>query len=127
MARHISIRSNPRRAARLRKKERMLKKMRRLNSRSTRLVVFRSNSALYAQVVDDTKGHTLCHANTLESDFPKTSSKKGLEAAKSLGLLIGKRAFEKNVREIVFDRNGFGYHGRVKAIADGAREAGLQF
>ena len=92
-----------------------------------RLVIYRSNKFLYAQVVDDLKGHTLVQANTREDAFKQLKSHKNLEAAKALGGLIGKRAVEQKVQRILFDRNGFNYHGRIKAIADGAREAGLQF
>ncbi len=92
-----------------------------------RLVVYRSNNYLYAQVIDDLAGKTLCQANTNEKDFKSSGSKKNIEAAKSLGKLIGTRAMEKKVEKVLFDRNGYDYHGRIKALADGAREAGLRF
>ena len=82
---------------------------------------------MYAQVVDDLKAHTLIQANTQEDSFKQLSSKKNLEAAKALGQLVGKRAVEQKIERVLFDRNGYDYHGRVKALADGAREAGLKF
>lgn len=92
-----------------------------------RLVVYRSNQYLYAQVVDDMKSSTLVQANTTEESFKQYSSRKNLEAAKALGKVIGERALAQKVERVLFDRNGYDYHGRVKAIADGAREAGLKF
>ena len=92
-----------------------------------RLVVYRSNKYLYAQIIDDLKAHTLVQANSQEKDFPAKGSKKNMEAAKSLGKLLGTRAVQNKIERVLFDRNGFDYHGRIKAIADGAREAGLKF
>lgn len=88
--------------------------------------MFRSNKFLYCQLVDDLKGVTLCQANTAEKTF-SAKSKKNLEAAKSLGKLIGERAKTAKVEKILFDRSGYEYHGRIKALAEGAREAGLKF
>jgi len=93
-----------------------------------RLAVFRSLNHIYAQVIDDTKGVTLVSASTLDSSL-KGQLERGsnIEAAKKVGELIGKRAIEKGIRTVVFDRSGYIYHGRIKAVAEGAREAGLEF
>lgn len=93
-----------------------------------RLSVFRSLRHIYAQVIDDTTGHTLVAASTVEPELRKTLKSTGnIEAAAQVGRLIGKRAIEKGITKVVFDRGGNKYHGRVKALADGAREAGLGF
>ena len=93
-----------------------------------RLCVTRSNSNIYAQVIDDVAGKTLCAVSTLGPEF-KASGKSGanVEGAAVLGELIGKKATEAGITEVVFDRGGNLYHGRIKALADGAREAGLKF
>ena len=93
-----------------------------------RLCITRSNANLYAQIIDDTQGITLCGASTLGPEF-KATGKGGatVEGASALGEIIGKKAQEKGVTEVVFDRGGNLYHGRIKAVADGAREAGLKF
>jgi large subunit ribosomal protein L18 len=93
-----------------------------------RLAVFRSQSHIYAQVIDDEAGQTLCAASSLDGDL-KASTKRGsnVAAAKAVGKLIAQRAQEKGVSAVVFDRGGFQYHGRVKALADAAREGGLKF
>ncbi len=91
-----------------------------------RLSVFRSAKNLYLQIIDDTTGTTLVSASTKEKDF-KFSNGGNKEAAKELGKLIGKRAIEKGINKVVFDRNGYIYHGRVASVADGARESSLQF
>jgi len=90
-----------------------------------RLTVTRSNKALYMQIIDDTKGHTLAAASTLEKDLRKI--KANIPGAAQLGEIMGKRILEKNITEVVFDRNGYLYHGLVKAMADGARKAGVKF
>ncbi|MDR1930530.1 MAG: 50S ribosomal protein L18 [Treponema sp.] len=90
-----------------------------------RLSVTRSNRALYMQVIDDAKGHTLASASTLEKDLKDL--KPTVEGAGRLGEVMGKRLLEKNISAVVFDRNGYLYHGLVKAMADGARKAGIQF
>jgi len=122
----IRSNTNPRQAIRIRKKSRIKKKIDLQKGLIARLVVYRSNKFLYAQVVDDLKSHTVAQANTKEDAF-KSGSRKNLEAAKALGKLIGQRALESKVERVLFDRNGYDYHGRVKALADGAREAGLKF
>ncbi|MEG0375553.1 MAG: 50S ribosomal protein L18 [Raoultibacter sp.] len=93
-----------------------------------RLCITRSNANIYAQVIDDVAGKTLCAVSTLSPDF-KATDKNGatVEGAAALGTLIGKKAKESGVTEVVFDRGGNLYHGRIKAVADSAREAGLIF
>lgn len=93
-----------------------------------RLNVFRSLNHIYAQIIDDSVGNTLAAASTLEPEFKKSASYGGnSEAAQEIGKLIAQRALEKGVKTVVFDRGGNIYHGRVKALADAAREAGLEF
>ena len=89
-----------------------------------RLSVFRSLSHIYAQLVDDEKGKIIASASDLEL---KKSKKKKVEKAKEIGKLISKKALEKKIEKVVFDRGGYQYHGRVKALAEGAREGGLKF
>ena len=89
-----------------------------------RLNVFRSNAHIHAQIIDDTTGTTLVSANSVEM---KLENSGNIEAAKLVGAEIAKRALEKNITTVVFDRGGYVYHGRVQALADAAREAGLQF
>ena len=93
-----------------------------------RLSVFRSGLHIYAQVIDDAKGQTLAAASTIDGDL-KSKLKTGanIAAAKEVGRLIAERATAKGIKEVVFDRGGYLYHGRVKALADAAREAGLSF
>ena len=90
-----------------------------------RLCVFRSNSNIYVQVIDDVKGMTLCAASTLDKEVKEKHVNK--VAAKEVGTLIAKRASEKNITEVVFDRGGYIYHGVVKELAEAAREGGLKF
>ena len=90
-----------------------------------RLNVFRSLSNIYAQIIDDTTGNTIVAANSTEKRFEGNGGNK--EAAKKVGLMIAERAKEKGITEVVFDRGGYVYHGRVKELAEGAREGGLQF
>ncbi len=93
-----------------------------------RLAVFRSNNHMYAQVIDDTIGHTLAAASTLEKDIKASLEKtNNVDAAKELGTVIAKRAMDKGIKTVVFDRGGFIYEGKVKAVAEAAREAGLEF
>ena len=91
-----------------------------------RLCVYRSNSHIYAQVIDDTTGTTLVAASSLDKDI-KTENGGNIDAAKEVGKLIASRAQDKKITEVVFDRGGYVYHGRVAALAEAAREAGLQF
>ena len=90
-----------------------------------RLCVFRSNTNVYAQLIDDTKGVTLVQASTLDKEVKTKHSNK--EAAKEVGTLIAKRALEKDIKDVVYDRGGYIYHGIVKELAEAAREAGLNF
>ena len=90
-----------------------------------RLCVYRSNSNIYAQVIDDVKGVTLAQASTLDKAVKTKKSNK--EAAKEVGALIAKRAIEKNIKTVVYDRGGYIYHGIIKELAEAAREAGLEF
>ncbi len=92
-----------------------------------RLSVYRSLNQIYAQVIDDTKGVTFVAASSLDESFKSAKGKGNSAMAKEVGTLIAKRAVEKGIKQIVFDRSGYLYHGRIKALADGAREAGLEF
>jgi large subunit ribosomal protein L18 len=90
-----------------------------------RISVFRSNTEIYCQLVDDTKGHTLLAASSRDKGFNKTGTK--VEQAKQVGKMLAEKAQAANISSVVFDRGGYLYHGRVKALAEGAREGGLQF
>ncbi len=90
-----------------------------------RLCVYRSNNNIYVQVIDDVKGNTLAQASTLDKEVKTKHSNK--EAAKEVGTLIAKRAIEKNIKTVVFDRGGYIYHGVIKEVAEAAREGGLEF
>ncbi|MBE5947927.1 MAG: 50S ribosomal protein L18 [Lachnospiraceae bacterium] len=93
-----------------------------------RLAVFRSNNHIYAQIIDDTVGNTLVAASTMEKDVKDSLEKtNNVEAATAVGTAIAKKALEKGITTVVFDRGGFIYHGKIQALADAAREAGLQF
>src|SRR6516165_2639428 len=93
-----------------------------------RLAVFRSNKHIYAQIIDDSKGTTLTAASTLDVDTKKDTKKGGnIAAAKAVGKLVAERAKAKGIEAVLFDRGGYLYHGRVKALAEAAREAGLKF
>ena len=111
-----------RKANRLKKKIKIRKTVKGTDERP-RLVVFRSSSHMYAQVVNDVKGVTLASASSLALKTEST----GVDLAKAVGLEVAKVALSKNIKNVVFDRNGFIYHGRVKALADAAREGGLNF
>lgn len=92
-----------------------------------RLSVYRSLNHMYAQIIDDTKGHTVVSASSLDKEFKEDKSHKGnINTARRVGELIAKRALEKGIKRVVFDRGGYRYHGRVKALAEAAREAGLE-
>lgn len=93
-----------------------------------RLAVFRSNNHMYAQIIDDTVGNTLVSASTVQKEVKAELEKtNNVDAAAYLGKVIAERALEKGIKEVVFDRGGFIYQGKVKALADAAREAGLEF
>jgi large subunit ribosomal protein L18 len=115
--------------------ERRLKKKARIRKRIAgtpsipRFTVYRSLKHIYAQVVDDTTGKTLVSVSTLSKELQDElkAAAKRTDAGKLVGKLAAQRALEKNIKEVVFDRNGYLYHGRVRAVADGAREGGLKF
>ncbi len=90
-----------------------------------RLNVYRSSTNIYAQIIDDVKGITLCSASTLDKEFTGNGSNK--EAAREVGKMIAKKAADKGIKAVVFDRGGYIFHGRVKELAEGARECGLSF
>ena len=92
-----------------------------------RLNVFRSSKNIYAQVIDDVNGITLVSASSLEKDIDAKGNGSNVEAAKQVGELVAKRAIDKGIEAVVFDRGGYLFHGRVKELADAAREAGLKF
>src|SRR5690242_2377940 len=116
------------REARDRRHDRLRKKVNGTSERP-RLNVYRSLEHIYAQVIDDTVGHTIAAASTLDAEVKKAigSGKPKMEEAKIVGQIVAARAKEKGVTAVVFDRGGNIYHGRVKALADGAREGGLDF
>lgn len=96
-------------------------------SEQPRLSVYKSIKHIYVQVIDDQNGVTLAAASTLSSDVRDKVSGNNIEAAKLVGDEIGKKAVEKNIKNVVFDRGGYRYHGKLKALAEAAREAGLKF
>ena len=110
------------------RKARVRRNLRKVNPTSPRLTVHRSSKHIYAQVIDDVKGHTLAAASSMEKDV-KGTLKTGADkaAAKAIGKLVAERAVKAGVTSVVFDRGAYLYHGRVQALADGAREAGLKF
>jgi large subunit ribosomal protein L18 len=112
----------------LRRTAKVRRNIRRAAGGRARLSVFRSSKHIYAQVIDDIKGETLASASSLEKSL-RESLKTGanIDAAKTVGKLLAERASAKGVKEVVFDRGGYLYHGRVKALADAAREGGLKF
>lgn len=111
-----------------RRKNRTRFQVRKLGGGRARLSVFRSNTNIYAQVIDDKAGRTLAAASTLDADLKKAlDNRANVDAAKEVGRLVAERAKAAGVDEVVFDRGGYRYHGRVKALADAAREAGLKF
>jgi large subunit ribosomal protein L18 len=121
------MRTNPREVARGRRRARVRARVRGTTERP-RLAVFRSDKHIYAQVVVDTAGKTVLAVSTLSPELRGELKKTtDVNAAKQVGLLTARRCLEKGITRIVFDRNGFLYHGRVRAVAEGAREGGLQF
>ena len=120
-------RVNPRQEARLKRRKRIRKKISGSPERP-RLSVFRSSKHIYAQVIDDLKGVTLVTASTLSPELRQQEKVKGkIEDAKRVGKLIAQMTKARGITKVVFDRNGFMYHGRVRALAAAAREAGLEF
>jgi large subunit ribosomal protein L18 len=118
--------TNPSSLKRIRRKKAIRKKLFGTAERP-RLCVFRSARHIYVQVINDEDGRTILSASTLDGAFDDTKLGGNLAAAKAIGLMIGERAKAAGIDKVVFDRNGFLFHGRVKALADSAREAGLQF
>jgi large subunit ribosomal protein L18 len=119
--------TNPSKLARLKRKKRIRKKLSGTDQKP-RLSVFRSSKHIYVQLIDDVSGCTLAAASSMEKDvrdLPKFENK--VAVAEHIGKVLGERAIEKGVKKVVFDRNGFQYHGRVKAVSKGARDAGLVF
>ena len=111
-----------------RRKQRTRSKLRKRSGQRMRLTVFRSNMHIYAQVIDDRQGRTLAAASSLEKGFRANTRTGGsVEAAGAVGTLIAERATAADIKEVVFDRGGVRYHGRVKALAEAAREGGLSF
>jgi large subunit ribosomal protein L18 len=111
-----------------RRQMRVRSSIRRKSAGRPRLSIFRSSKHIYAQIIDDTKGATVVAASTLDPDIKgKVKTGADVGAAKAVGLLIASRAIQAGLKEVVFDRGGYIYHGRVKALADGAREGGLSF
>lgn len=108
-----------------RRAERNRRRLRALSNGRPRLSVFRSDKNIYAQVIDDERGVTLAAASSLEGDKPSKGADK--DAAARVGALVAQRAIEKGVKDVVFDRGSYIFHGRIKALADAAREAGLNF
>ena len=119
--------ANRRKALRLKRKKRIRKKMSGTEQRP-RMSVFRSAKHIYSQIIDDTKGITLVTASTTEKEIREQQKFENKTAAATyIGELIAQRATEKGIKSVVFDRNGFLYHGRIKAVSEGARKAGLDF
>jgi large subunit ribosomal protein L18 len=123
----MASRRNPRQQARLKRKRRIRRTIRGTAERP-RLSVFRSSHHVYAQIIDDTDGRTVAAASTLTAEIRQQERVKGkIEDATRVGKLVAERAKAKGITTVVFDRNGFPYHGRVRGVATGAREAGLEF
>jgi large subunit ribosomal protein L18 len=119
--------TNPRDVARLKRKKRIRRKLEGTEARP-RLTVFRSDKHIYAQIINDKTGATLVSASTLSPEYREMEAIKGkVSAAKRVGELVASKALEKGIAKVVFDRNGFIYHGRIQALADAARQKGLDF
>ena len=109
-----------------RRKARVRRAIKKAANGRPRLSVFRSSKQIYAQVIDDVRGHTVASASTLEADVKgKLKTGATVDAAKEVGKLVAERAVQAGVKQVIFDRSGYLYHGRVKALADAAREGGL--
>ncbi len=123
----MGSKTNPSVEARLKRKRRIRTKVHGTPERP-RLTVYKSLKHIYAQIIDDTTGRTLVAASTLSPEVKALGEVEGkVGAAEKVGQLVAKKALEKGVTKVVFDRNGFIYHGRIRAVADGARAAGLEF
>ncbi len=119
--------TNPKQVARL-KRQKRIRKTTKGTTQRPRLCVFRSARHIYAQVIDDTSGQTLAAASSMETDVRQRDDFENKVArATHVGQLVGERAQAKGVKKVVFDRNGFLYHGRIKAVSEGARKSGLDF
>ena len=119
--------TEPKRLARIKRRRRIRKRITGTTGRP-RLCVFRSAKHIYAQIIDDTRGLTLVSASSTEAEIKQNDTFENKVAlATFIGKQVGERAQEKGIKEVVFDRNGFLYHGRVKAVSEGARESGLEF
>lgn len=113
------------RAARKRRHARVRKRVRGTAARP-RLAVYRSNTSIYAQIIDDGVGHTLAAASSADTSLPEPGDDGKVGVAKAVGLLVAERAREAGIERVVFDRGGSRYHGRIRALAEGAREGGLE-
>lgn len=123
----MAVKTNPRELARLKRKKRIRKHLSGTEDRP-RLTVFRSHKHIYAQIIDDTRGVTLVSTSTQSSDYKEFDKPEGkVGAAERIGELLARKAQTQGIAKVVFDRNGYIYHGRVKALADAARKAGLDF
>ena len=119
--------TNPRYTARVKRKRRIRRKIEGVETRP-RLTVFRSDKHIYAQIINDETGATVVSVSTLSPEYKEMEAVKGrVGAAKRVGELIARKAIEKGIGKVVFDRNGFIYHGRIQALADAARQKGLDF
>ncbi len=119
--------TNPRDLARLKRKKRIRRKVEGTEERP-RLTVFRSDKHIYAQIINDVTGSTLVAASSLSPEYKEMEAVKGkIGAAKRVGEIVAQKAIEKGIARVVFDRNGFIYHGRIQALADAARQKGLDF
>ena len=119
--------TEPKRLARIKRRRRIRKRIQGTTGRP-RLCVFRSARHIYAQIIDDTRGLTLVSASSTEVEIrQKEKFENKIALATFIGKQVGERAREKGIQKVVFDRNGFLYHGRVKAVSEGARESGLEF
>ena len=111
-----------------RRKARVRRAIKKAANGRPRLSVFRSSKQIYAQIIDDVRGHTVAAASTLDADLKgKLKTGATVDAAKEVGKLVAERAVAAGVKQVIFDRSGYLYHGRVKALADAAREGGLDF
>lgn len=123
----MSGKTNQREVARLKRKKRIRRKVDGTETRP-RLTVFRSDKHIYAQIINDQTGATLVSASTLSPEYKEMEAIKGkVNAAKRVGELVAIKALDKGIAKVVFDRNGFIYHGRIQALADAARQKGLDF
>ena len=107
------------------RRDRIRTKLKKNSAVLSRLTVFKSNNCIYAQIIDDIKGVTLAAANALQKEFKSLKKKHDVDAAKAVGKKLAEDALKKGITKVMFDKGGYKYHGRIKALADSAREAGL--